>query len=246
MDFNNKKLKFLAVIPARSGSKGIKGKNIRLFGGKSLIAHAIGCAKKSKYINRLIVSTDSNEIAVVSKKYGAEVPFLRPAKLAKDDSPVVESVLHLLSFLGKKENYFPDFLILLQTTSPLRMPEDIDGAIELLLNGGCNAVVTVCATEQLLFIKDEFKRLKLVSKKDFMKTSNRQYLPTTYKLDGSMVYAIKTKEFLKRKSFLKGKLAGYVIPRWRALDLDEPQDFVTGEIIFKKFEQINKLINTFK
>ncbi|MDD4271852.1 MAG: acylneuraminate cytidylyltransferase family protein [Patescibacteria group bacterium] len=238
-------MEFLAIIPARGGSKGIPHKNIRKFNGRPLISYTIAQAKKSKFITRVAVSTEAENIAAISKKYGAEVPCLRPKSLAKDNSKAVDAVLHLLDYLKTKENYVPDYIVALQVTSPMRLVEDIDGAISLLLKRKADAVVSLCATEQLLYIKDKKDLLKMVSDEKFLKSTNRQELLQTYKLDGSMVYAIKTKVFLKEKSFLAGKLIGYVIPRWRALDLDEPQDFVVSELIFRHRNKLARKIKNF-
>lgn len=238
-------MKILAIIPARGGSKGIKNKNIRLFGGKPLLAHTIECAKKSKFVNRLIVSTDSAKIAQISKKYGAEVPFLRPAELAQDKSKVVDAVVYLLNKLKKDEQYQPDYIVLLQSTSPLRTTADIDNALKLCFKRRADAVVSLCPTEQLLFTKDKNDFLKIVVDKRFLSSTNRQELPPTYKLDGSMIYAIKTGVFLAEKFFLTGKLVGYIIPRWRAVDLDEVQDFVVGELIFRQRKQLERRIEHF-
>ncbi len=240
-------MKILGIIPARGGSKGIKNKNIRQFCGRPLISYVIDCAKKSKYIQKTIVSTESEEIVKVARRYGAEVPFLRPPQFAQDKSRVSDAIIHLLSKLKTDFDYIPDIIVLLQTTSPLRTPQDIDGAIKLLIDKKADSVVSVCATEQLVFTKDSENRLKnLITKKEFLRSNNRQELPRTFKLDGSMVYAIKTKIFLKYKSFLAGKLVGYEIPRWRSVDLDEPEDFVVGELIFSQFKKLAHKIEHFK
>ena len=240
-------MKILGIIPARGGSKGIKNKNIRQFAGKPLIAHAIDTASSSRYIQKIIVSTESEEIAQVAKKYGAEVPFLRPAELAQDKSKVTDAIIHLLNKLKTDFDYIPDIIVLLQTTSPLRTAEDIDGAIKLMFDRKADSVVSVCATEQLVFTKDSEDRLKnLITKKEFLRSNNRQELPRTFKLDGSMVYVVKTNVFLKHKSFLAGKLVGYEIPRWRSVDLDEPQDFVVGELVFSQFKKLSHKIKRFK
>jgi CMP-N-acetylneuraminic acid synthetase len=136
--------------------------------------------------------------------------------------------------------------VLLQPTSPLREAFDIDHVLEFLLRKKAEKVVTVCATEQLLFTKDNGDILKLVSDKKFLKSTNRQQLPGTYKLDGSMIYAVKTVAFLRDRSFLKGKVLGYEIPVWRGVDLDEPEDFVVGEILFKHKKNILQKIKNFK
>ena len=238
-------MNILAIIPARGGSKGIPDKNIREFCGKPLIAYSIDCGKKSKHITRTIVSTDSQKIADISIEYGAEVPFLRPLELAQDESKVVDAIVHTLEKLKSDEGYVPDYIVLLQTTSPLRLPEDIDAALERCFEREADAVVSLCQTEQLLYTIDNADRLTLVSSEEFLKTTNRQQLEKTYKLDGSMVYAIKTQAFLEQKTFLPKNLVGYVIPRWRAVDLDEPEDFVVGELMMKNRKEIERSINNF-
>src|SRR5208337_4643829 len=125
---NSKKV--LALIPARGGSKGVPRKNIRPLLGKPLIAWTIEEAKKSRYIDRIVVSTEDEEIAGVSAHYGAEVPFLRPEEMAKDESPTLDCVVHALNWMRDKENYIPDLLLLLEVTAPLKTFEDIDSAIE--------------------------------------------------------------------------------------------------------------------
>lgn len=126
-------LKVLALIPARGGSKRIPGKNIKELAGKPLLVYTIGQAKASKYIDRLVVSTDEEEIAKVAKEYSAEVPFMRPAELAGDDVTDFPVFLHALEWLRDKEGYRPDIVVQLRPTHPLRKPEHIDRAIELLV-----------------------------------------------------------------------------------------------------------------
>ncbi len=236
----------LAVIPARGGSKGIRNKNIRDFCGKPLIAHTIDAAKASRYITRIVVSTDSEEIAAVGKKYGAEVPFLRPVEFSGDKAKVTDAVLHLLDTLRSAGGYRPDYIVLLQSTSPLRSAADIDGALDMLFKRKAPAVVSVCRTEQLVFTKDNTDKLILRSDEAFLSSSNRQDLQVTYKLDGSMVYGISTEVFLKEKSFLPSGVIGYETPRWRAVDIDEPQDFLVGELIFRNRKKIEASLKTFK
>jgi len=110
----------IAIIPARGGSKGVPRKNIKDLNGKSLVAYSIEEAKKSKYIDRIVVSTEDEEIARVSEKLGAEVPYLRPQELAGDDSPTVDCVVHMINWLKVNENYIPEYVCVLQCTSPLR------------------------------------------------------------------------------------------------------------------------------
>lgn len=236
----------LAIIPARGGSRGISNKNIRVFAGKPLLAHTIVAAKQSRYITRIVVSTESEKIADVAKTYGAEVPFLRPMEFAGDRAKATDAVHHLLVTIEKESGYRPDYIVLLQPTSPLRTGKDIDGALDLLFKQKALAVVSVCRTEQLLFVKDKKGALKLVSDKSFLKSGNRQELPETFKLDGSMVYAIKTSVFLKKRTFIPNGVLAYEIPRWRAVDLDEPQDFLVGELVYRNRGNIERALKTFR
>lgn len=237
----------LAIIPARGGSKGIPNKNIRNFCGKPLIGYSIEQAKDSQQINRVIVSTDSQQIADIAIEHGAEIPFLRPQKLATDTSQIVDAVTHLLTFLKEEESYIPEIIVLLQPTSPLRTAKDIDETISLLLSADADAGVTVSQTENLLFTKDSKDYIKVVPGTEvFTSSANRQELPDTYLLNGSMVYAIRTDVFLKEKTFLPKKVVGHVIERWRYVDLDEPQDFILGELIYGKKEDIQDKLDHFK
>lgn len=126
-------MKVLAVIPARAGSKSVPHKNIRNIGGKPMLAHSIDHARASKYINRIIVSTDSEEYAGIAKEYGAEVPFLRPAEYATDTALDYDVFYHALTWLKENEQYIPDVVVQLRPTYPIRRSEDIDNMVDMLL-----------------------------------------------------------------------------------------------------------------
>lgn len=237
--------KFLGVVPARGGSRGIKNKNIRNFCGKPLIYYTIKEAKKSKYLDRLIVSTESPKIAAVAKLYGAKVPFFRPRKFAGDKSKVLDAVRHLLAKLRSDEGYTPDFIVLLQPTSPFRTAEDIDGTIEILLRRKADSAVAVCETEPRIFMQDAGNVLRLISDQKFLKSTNRQELGHVFREGGSMVYVNRVKTLLATGNFLGGRLVGYEVPRWRSVDLDEPQDFVVGELLYGHFQKISGRIKNF-
>lgn len=237
-------MNILAIIPARGGSKGIKNKNIRRFDKLPLVAHTILMARKARCLERIIVSTDSPEISKIAKQYGAEVPFLRPANLARGGSQIADAVQHVVKEVKKLDGYSPDYIMLLQPTSPLRQTKDIDNAVRLMRKTKADSLVSICRTENLLFLKDEKHGIKILNP-DFLSTANRQELSRVYKLDGSMIYLTKTRTFMRYKSFLAGKLVGYEIERWRAIDLDEPQDFVVGEQIFKSRRNIERNLKNF-
>ena len=137
-------MNILAIIPARGGSKGIPRKNIKLLAGKPLIAYSIEAAIKSEFVNRVIVSTDDDEIEQISIKYGAEV-IIRPKKLAEDDSPTIDGIIHALNIL-EKTGYLPDIVVLLQPTSPLRTQDDVDNAIIYYLKNKdkYDSLISIC------------------------------------------------------------------------------------------------------
>ena len=226
---NNKKI--LAVIPARGGSKGIPRKNIRLLAGKPLIAYSIENALKSKYINKVVVSTDDDEITQISKIYGAEV-IKRPEELARDESPTINTIFHVLDSL-KNENYIPDVIILLQPTSPLRSVEDIDNAIELLLNNDCEAVVGVREDVHLYWsFKIEGSYLKPIFDKKYLRM-RRQDLPKLYLPNGAIF--ISTPTILRKyNGFYCNKTLPYIMPLERSIDIDNENDFIFAEILIKK------------
>jgi CMP-N,N'-diacetyllegionaminic acid synthase len=240
----NAERKILALIPARGGSKGIREKNIKLFAGKPLIAHTIAAAKDSKCVDRIVVSTDDQRIADVAKECGAEIPVFRPAELAGDKSPVMDAVIHMLDHLKDKESYEPTHVLLLQTTSPLRTAQDIDASVELYEKRGADSLVSMCRTEQGLFTKGDDDVVETLFD-GYSAGTNRQSLKPTYKLDGCMIYLIRTELLREKRSFIAGKLVGYEIPRWRAVDLDEPQDFVVGELIYKNRNELLESIRNF-
>jgi len=175
--------KILAIIPARGGSKGLPRKNIRQLNGKPLIYYTIDEAMKSKFIDRVIVTTDDQEIAEISKKAGAEV-IIRPPALAQDESPVTDAIFHVIDNIkGKK----PDFIVLLQPTSPLREVNDIDGAIQLFLDGQCDSLMSVCQAEHSPYWYFNIKNGLMTPLFDekFLKI-RRQELPPSYRPNGAI------------------------------------------------------------
>lgn len=201
--YKNKRI--LALIPARGGSKRLSKKNIRPLSGEPLIARTIEQAKNSKYIDRIIVSTDDEEIAGISKKYGAEVPFLRPRELAADNSKSVDVILHAVERLKNNDSCIYDLIILLQPTSPLRASEDIDKALELLFTKEAEAVVSVC--------KDGHEG--------------------SYKPNGA-IYSASYNYIKKYGGFFGGKTLDYVMPEDRSVDIDDETDFRLAEFLIKK------------
>ncbi|MCK4554847.1 acylneuraminate cytidylyltransferase family protein [Candidatus Parcubacteria bacterium] len=141
--------KFVVIIPARGGSKRFPGKNIYPLNRKPLISYPIEAAKKSKYVDRIIVSTDDNEIAQVAKQYGAEIPFMRPGELSTDTNPVINAMIYTVKELEERENYHVDYTILLQPASPLIETEQVDKAIEIAIEKQADSVVAVAQVNTL-------------------------------------------------------------------------------------------------
>jgi len=218
----------LAVIPARGGSKGLPNKNILELVGKPLIAWSIEAASDSKYIDRLIISTDSKEIADVAIKYNCEVPFMRPPELATDDANSNDVILHALD---KLEHPY-DIVILLQPTSPLRKSKDIDQALEFMQKNNVSVVVSVCSSNKPLYwhftLGTDGNLKPLYNDKLFY--TNRQELPLTYIPNGAL-YIAKTDYFRSKKTFYTGSTFAYLMPPERSVDIDNRIDFYTAEAI---------------
>lgn len=223
----------IAIIPARGGSKGLPGKNIRLLSGKPLIAYTIEAAKKSKYISRIIVSTDSSEIAEVAIKYGAEFPFLRPEHLATDTSLAVETYLHAIYEIEKKDNILIDEIMILLPTSPLRKSEDIDKAIELFIEKKADSVISYCKEFHPIswhkHINEEGKLINIFD--DNLK--NRQEEKTTYFPNGS-IYIFK-KSVLEKKVYYTDNSYAYLMDRKSSVDIDNLEDFEYTEFLLDKY-----------
>jgi len=229
-----KNRRILALIPARSGSKGLPGKNILPFCGKPLISWTIKQAQKSRYLDKVLVSTDSRKIAQISLKYGACVPFIRPRKLATSASNMIDVVLHSLDFLNKqKESY--DIIVLLQPTSPLRRSEDIDRAIELFIKKRTSSVISVCRSEhhpwRSASLAKNLKIGKFLGPVNLQK--NRQALPDYYRINGA-VYVTAVGLINKKKCFIDRNTYGYIMPADKSIDIDSKIDFEFAQFLSQK------------
>lgn len=220
--------KVLGLITARGGSKGVPGKNIRVAGGKPLIAWTIEAGKASKYLDRLILSSDDDVIIEVAKTYGCEVPFKREARLAADDTPSIEVVLDALD---RCPGY--DWIVLLQPTSPLRTADDIDGALEKCIELGAPACVSVCETEQSPYWMYTQKDSRLQPVIDVPLIERRQDLPRVYVLNGG-VYAAQPDWLRITRNFMSAETVAHTMPANRSHDLDSEQDFEALEMFLKK------------
>lgn len=229
---NNKKI--LAIIPARGGSKGIPGKNIKLLCGKPLIVYTIEAALRSKYLDRIIVSTDDEEISRISKKSGAEV-IERPAELAQDNTPTYPLVEHVTKHFKKTEQYNPDAVILLQPTSPLRTTDDIDRAIELFLSNKCESVISVFEVGQTVYISLKMvgKFLQPIFSKKFFIQGQRQILPKAYITNGA-IFISSLSNLHRYKNFYNKKVLPYIMPLEKSVNIDHKVDFDLAELLIKK------------
>ncbi len=230
-----KKKKILCIIPARIGSKGIKKKNLKKLFGKHLFEWPLDEAKKSKYIDDVLVTSDSVEIINKSKKKGALAPFKRPKKISSDKSTSVDVVLHAINFLEKK-NFFYDYVILLEPTSPLTTHKDIDKAISLLSkNKKAKSIVGVTLNiGRHPFYNYTIKKNGLIS--PFSKKIvdiRRQDLPTCYYLNGNL-YISEVKYLKKTKSFYHDFTSAFVAEKWKSIEIDDQYDFIMTESIISK------------
>ncbi len=238
------KSKVLFWIPARGGSKRIPNKNIKNFSGKPLLAYPINQALSCGIKGRVIVDTDSKKIATVAKKYGAEVPWLRPTHLATDKAQGADAILYLLERLKKEQNYEPDYIIILQTTSPLREIKDIKDCWKMIKNTKADTVLTVCPTHPRLYYLKKNNDIVLANGSESSSTNTQAWSPA-YILNGCFVYIVKTKILLKEKRVIIKKTKAVVCPKWRSIDLDEPEEWVMAELVYKNKEKIAKKIKNF-
>jgi CMP-N-acetylneuraminic acid synthetase len=223
-----------AVITARGGSKGIPGKNIADLAGKPLIAWGIEAALKSPSVNRLIVSTDDDKIAEVCRKYGANVPFKRPAELSGDKSPHIPVIQHAVKWMEDNENKVYDRIMLLQPTSPFTTSEDIEAALKLAENA--DAVSSVCLSEKhpaYALTLDKNGMLERYLKRESEGYFRRQDLKPAYTENGA-IYIVK-RDVLMLEDFLDppGRTRAYIMPPERSMDIDTPWDLYLANLIMK-------------
>jgi len=225
--------KILAIIPARSGSKGLKDKNIKKLNGKPMISYTIEAALKSGFFSNIIVSTDSQKYSEIAKKAGAEVPFIRPEKLATDESTTNDVILNAISEMGKLNNGY-DYFMLLQPTSPLRTAENIKQAYFLAKEKSANAVISVCETDHNpLWSNTLDESLSLDNFIDKKKDQRRQELPTYYRLNGA-IYLAKVSYYKKYEDFYTNKSYAFIMNKRESIDVDDIIDFKLAEILMEE------------
>jgi len=211
----------VAIIPARGGSKGIPGKNLRPLLGKPMIAYTIEAALASRHVTRVIVSTDDAAITAASLQYGAEV-IQRPAEISGDTASSESALIHALEYLQETESYSPEVLVFLQCTSPLMLPEDIDGTIGALLDEEADSALSAYASHLFLWRRDSDGQAEGVN---HLKTKRprRQEREPEYAENGA-VYAMRAAGFLEARHRFFGKTAIYAMARERSVEIDDPAD----------------------
>lgn len=219
--------KVLAVIPARGGSKGLPGKNIKPFCGRPLIHWTIDQAKDSAYIDDIIVSTDCTSIRKVVNQLGEFTPYMRPAHLASDSASMVDVIIDIM---GRYPKYV--FVVVLQPTSPLRSASDIDRAFEVLVQKNADSCVSVCKVDKSpywMYTMNNVKQLEpiLEQKKDI---SCRQHLPSVYALNGA-IYLCRCSWLKHSKFFVTADTVAVSMPKSRSVDIDSLDDFNYAEYL---------------
>lgn len=218
-----------ALITARGGSKGIPRKNIKAIAGKPLICWTIEAALRSSLLNAVVVSTDDLEIAELARQAGAQVPFMRPAELAQDQTPGLDPVLHALDQLPQY-----DSVLLLQPTSPLRTTDDIDGCLNLVMREKAQSVVSVSETETHPYwtyrLNADQTMVRLL---DVAPVARRQDLPAFFSLNGAMYFA-EANWLRNSRSFVGAETLAYVMSKEHSVDLDTPLDWKFAELLLKE------------
>ncbi len=226
----------VAAIFARGGSKGVPRKNIRPLAGKPLIAYSIEVARSLRCVDRVIVSTDDAEIAEVAKKFGAEVPFLRPPDLAQDNTPEWLAWRHALQTLQSPNAPKIDVMVSIPTTSPLRRSEDVQSCIDRLLATEADAVITIKETDRnpyfnMVTLDGQFSAKRVISPEKTI--HRRQDAPKVYDMT-TVAYALKTNFIFNKNSLFEGHIKAVIVPAERAIDIDTEFDFKLAEFLMRK------------
>ena len=223
---------FLGIIPARGGSKGIPYKNIRILAGKPLLAWTIEEAHQSIYLDRVILSSEDDQIIAVAKQYGCEVPFIRPPELSRDETPGIDPVIHAI--LTLKEKY--DYIVLLQPTSPLRKAHHIDEAIQWIIHRNADSLVSVNEARKSpywMFSMNQDSQLNPILKHP--KAVRRQELPRLFALNGAIYIA--TPDFIfSNKSFQNDGTVGFLMDDKTSVDIDDELDWLICQAIIDELK----------
>jgi len=237
---NDKALKTLAIVTARGGSKGIPRKNIVDLGGKPLISYCLEAIKKSKTVDRLIVTTDDKEIAKVAIKYGAEVPFMRPAELAQDKTPNILAIIHALEWFEDNEGYRPDYVLLVHPTGPFIRAEQIDKVFKLIIEKRVDSGITMVEVPRNFHpyhvrIIDKDGYLQFEQPRLHYAHPNRQSDPKRYAFGN--LYWFKRDFYLDKKALEVGRRVGMIIDQISAFDINTPDDLKIAKILIKKIKR---------
>ena len=229
-------MKILGIITARGGSKGIPGKNLKLLAGKPLLAYTVDTARRSGALDRVILSTEDEAIAIAGRDLGCDVPFMRPLDLAHDDTPHLPVIQHATRWMEERVNYRPDAVMILQPTSPLRTAQDIVAAIELLDRSGADSVLSVNEVPahshpmRTLRVDNAGNAVLFVSGEPVRKRINRrQDLPPAWVMNGA-IYACRTRLLFDAEPSLYGnRVVAYRMPAERSISIDDLEDWKAAE-----------------
>lgn len=239
------RLNITGFIFARGGSKGIPRKNIRSLAGKPLISYAIATAKESQLINKVFVSTDDEEIAKIAQLYGAEIPFLRPADLASDNSPEWFSWQHAISEVRKNCSHHLDVFVSLPATAPLRFATDVDACILKLLESDADIVITVKKSDRNPYFNmvklDKHGHAHIVIPREKALT-RRQEAPEIYDMT-TVAYAARPDFIMSANGIFEGKVMTVEIPPERALDIDTEFDFKIADFLMRERQMVHGIEN---
>jgi len=226
--------RILVVIPARGGSKGVPRKNIYLVAGKPLIAYTLEAALAVRHrLHRLIVSTDDAEIAKVARRYGVDVPFMRPADLAGDGVPMFPVLQHAVRTVEAMDNVHFDWVLLLQPTAPFRTPQDIESALDLAAGGGCDSVISVVqvfAVHPNLMKRIENDRLLPFCIEEQEGTRRQDYQPPAYMRNGA-IYLTRRAVLMEQNSIWGQVIRPYIMPEERSVSIDSEMDIKLAELM---------------
>lgn len=230
------KIKSLCIIPARSGSKGIKNKNLINLNGKPLIAWTIEAAIKSKEFDKIYVSTESDQIAQISIRYGAEIPFKRPKSLASDNTHSVHVVINVLEWFYDNNGYLPEYTSMLLPTSPLRQPFHISESLDIMRSKGFSSLVSI------IDLGIHITNIRHFENEIFRRTFNNEH-PNTQRQDSKNLFSVngsifiaKTEELVKNKTFHTQNCYGYLMDKYTSIDINNDKDLEFAKKVMKNFE----------
>tara|TARA_B100000795_G_C22797497_1_gene440111 strand:+ start:1043 stop:1744 length:702 start_codon:yes stop_codon:yes gene_type:complete len=229
-------MKILAIIPARGGSKGVPRKNVIEINGNPLISYTISAALKASLITDIVVSTDDPEIAEISRKLGAQVPFMRPLDLASDQAQSAPVIEHALFFMEKIKDFKYDAILMLQPTSPLRTSQHIEESLDLFKSKECDSVVSVTSVGG----NHPFRMKRLINNQlvnyidqGFWNMKPRQSLPDVYIRNGA-IYLISREVFIQQRQLIGNNCLGYVMSDSDSTNIDSPIDLKIAELLLKE------------